>query len=91
MFSFTVSDGHGGNVTQNLTFNITGTDDTPVVAAVSKAVADTAGVDAGTVVASGTAGTGGTGVLAGTSDRDTGDGLSCDCGERHRQTMSMRT
>ena len=33
VFSFTVSDGHGGNVTQNLTFNITGTDDTPVLSA----------------------------------------------------------
>ena len=31
VFSFTVSDGHGGDVTQHLTFNITGTDDTPVL------------------------------------------------------------
>ena len=76
VFTFTVSDGHGGNVPTTLTFNITGADDTPVVAAVSKAVADTSGVDAGTVVASGTAGTGGTGVLAGDSDRDSGDSLT---------------
>ena len=76
VFSFAVSDSDGGNVTQQLTFNITGADDTPVVAAVSKAVADTAAADAGAVVASGTAGTGGTGVLAGDSDRDTGDSLT---------------
>jgi VCBS repeat-containing protein len=46
------------------------------VAAVSKAVADTSGADAGHVVASGTAGTGGTGVLAGDSDPDTGDSIA---------------
>src|SRR5262249_13610482 len=76
VFTFTVSDGAGGKVPTTLTFNITGANDTPVVAAVSKAVADTSGVDAGHVVASGTAGTGGTGVLAGDSDRDSGDSLT---------------
>ncbi len=74
-FAYTVSDGHGGTVTQNLVFNIQGVNDTPVVNATTKPLTDTAAKDAGTVVSSGTAGTAGTGVLAGDSDRD-GDTLT---------------
>ncbi len=75
-FTVYVKDGSTGTASTAVNFAITGSNDAPVVAAVSKAVADTSGVDAGHVVASGTAGTGGTGVLAGDSDPDTGDSLS---------------
>ena len=54
---------NGTSSTQPVTITITGTNDTPVVLAENKAVADTSAPDAGHVVASGTAGTGGTGVL----------------------------
>ena len=64
-FTVYVKDGSIGTASTAVDFNITGTNDAPVVAAVSQAVADTSSADAGHVVASGTAGTGGTGVLAG--------------------------
>ncbi|WP_150116067.1 VCBS domain-containing protein [Desulfovibrio fairfieldensis] len=44
-FSFTVSDGHGGTATNTLTVTINGTNDAPIVAAATTAIAeDTAGV-----------------------------------------------
>src|SRR6185437_3299276 len=51
-FTFTVSDGNGGAVDNTLTINIAGTNDTPVVTAVTDGAADTAAPDAGVEVAS---------------------------------------
>ena len=67
-FTFTVSDGHT-SADQTLTINITGTNDTPVVNAVTTSAADTAALDAGSTVASGN-------LLATDSDRDAGDTLT---------------
>jgi VCBS repeat-containing protein len=68
-YQVTVANPNGGSDSSTVTITIAGSNDTPVVTARISTATDTAGIDAGAVVASG-------GVLAGDSDPDSGDTLS---------------
>ncbi|WP_028311381.1 Ig-like domain-containing protein [Derxia gummosa] len=65
VFTYTVSDGHGGSDTATISFTVTGTNDAP-----------TAANDSASASAGGSASGSGTGVLGNDSDPDTGDSLA---------------